>query len=162
MTLEKAQNFGKAAYVFNSDFQAKPLFTTTTSDFIGIKKGDVVDLFVGNNNSLYFKKNDKVYFVPKNIVSPRNAPQVKVVNPEINYTATQIPTWTIMLALVGLPAGLAYAHHKGSGFWGYVGYAILGNMVFAIPYTGYVLKNIQDLNNNIIQDFNQEKNKNVR
>ena len=37
-----------------------------------------------------------------------------------------IPT---VFSSVGLLGGLYYAHKKGSGFWGYVGYAILGSVV---------------------------------
>ena len=36
---------------------------------------------------------------------------------------------------IGLLAGLAFAYHRGSGFWGYVGWGILGSVVATTAYT---------------------------
>ena len=50
------------------------------------------------------------------------------------------PNWTKALYVAGFPAGLLYAAYKKSGFWGYVGYGIVGGIVFSIPYNYYANK----------------------
>lgn len=50
------------------------------------------------------------------------------------------PSWTKALYVAGFPAGLLYAAYKKSGFWGYVGYGIVGGIIFSVPYNYYANK----------------------
>ena len=66
---------------------------------------------------------------------------------QANLDATKaradVPGWALGLAVAGFAAGLIYANKQGSGFWGYVGYGIAGNIIFSVPYTFYYYSNLQ-------------------
>lgn len=49
------------------------------------------------------------------------------------------PSWTVVLPVVGLMAGLAYVHKTGKSGWAYLGYAIVGASIFSAPYNYFTL-----------------------
>ena len=51
-----------------------------------------------------------------------------------------VPSWATALSVSGFPIGLLYGIAKGSGFWGVVGFGIVGGIVGAVPYSYYKIK----------------------
>lgn len=78
----------------------------------------------------------------KNPVESKQA-QVNQVNLDATVASANIPSWALGLSIAGFAAGLVYANRQGSGFWGYVGYGIVGNIIFSVPYTFYYYSNLQ-------------------
>lgn len=46
---------------------------------------------------------------------------------------SNINTVITVSGTIGLIGGIIYAHRTGGGFWRYIGYSILGNLVFSLP-----------------------------
>ncbi len=75
-----------------------------------------------------------------NTTQPENgsgAPPQKDINPKTTLTADEkakllrnIYAINIFAGSVGTLAGIGFAYKKGSKFWGYVGYILLGGIVF--------------------------------
>ena len=64
-------------------------------------------------------------------------------NLDATSARANIPGWALGLSVVGFAAGLIYANRQDSGFWGYVGYGIVGEIIFSVPYTFYYYSNLQ-------------------
>lgn len=70
----------------------------------------------------------EIKFAEPKKVSPVAAPVVK---------SNTVPSWATALGVAGFPIGLVYGISKGSGFWGIVGFGIVGGIVGAVPYNYY-------------------------